>query len=55
MDVGEEPYTMKNDLQSDENLKISKNTAELNVGQNNNVAMDVDDIVVSSPKESKVD
>ncbi|XP_035440343.2 uncharacterized protein LOC118269383 isoform X1 [Spodoptera frugiperda] len=53
MDVGEEPYTMKNDLQSDENLKISKNTAELNVGQNNNVAMDVDDIVVSSPKESK--
>ncbi|CAH1638325.1 unnamed protein product [Spodoptera littoralis] len=53
MDKGEEPYTTKNELQSDENLKNSKNTEELNDGHNNNIPMDVDDIVVSSPKDSK--
>ncbi|KAF9423909.1 hypothetical protein HW555_000967 [Spodoptera exigua] len=49
MDVDEEAVALKNDLLPDENLK---NTEEVNVKEHN-IAMDVDNVVVSSPKEDK--
>ncbi|CAH0691960.1 unnamed protein product [Spodoptera exigua] len=49
MDVDEEAVALKNDLLPAENLK---STEEVNVKEHN-IAMDVDNVVVSSPKEDK--